>query len=338
MSTPGTGEPPEVPEASGSEGSESLEARLKALLQAARESGARARIEPLLEAFLREAAPDETASPESTGRFGMIGDSAPMRAVYDLIERVAPSDVSVLVTGETGTGKELVARALHDNSRRKDGPFLAENCAAVPANLLESELFGHVRGSFTGAIADSPGHFVAASGGTLFLDELGDMPLDMQAKLLRVLETREVRPVGASRTKPVDVRVVAATHRDLDTMIRERSFREDLAFRLNVVHIALPPLRDRPEDVATLAHTFLQRAAGSSPARLSEEALACLSAFAWPGNVRQLENEIQRAVALSGAIIRARDLSPEVGGKGSPESEAPRPESGGEDERPDKGS
>lgn len=248
------------------------------------------------------------------GRFGMIGDSAPMQAVYSLIERVAASDVSVLVQGETGTGKELVARALHEHGERRDQPFLAENCAAVPANLLESELFGHTKGSFTGAVKDRPGHFVAASGGTVFLDEIGDMPLEMQAKLLRVLQDGEVRPVGSNSTVKVDVRVVAATHRDLAERSRTGEFREDLFFRLNVITIKLPALRERPGDIAHLASYFLARIGEEmgKPTRLEGEALAALEAWHWPGNVRELENELQRAVALSSGIIGKEDLSPRV--------------------------
>jgi transcriptional regulator with GAF, ATPase, and Fis domain len=232
--------------------------------------------------------------------------------VFDLIERVAPSDVPVMVYGETGTGKELVAHALHARSRRAKKTFLAENCAAVSPTLLESELFGHKKGSFTHAIVDRPGHFVAADGGTLFLDEIGDMPLEMQAKLLRVLESGEVRPVGANQTVKVDVRVVAATHRDLAVMVRERRFREDLYFRLHVVRIPLPPLRERPGDVELLTRHFLAEFAPPGTS-LAPEALEALVAYSWPGNVRQLENELRRATALTRGVIRRADLSPEVG-------------------------
>jgi transcriptional regulator with GAF, ATPase, and Fis domain len=224
----------------------------------------------------------------------------------------------VLVLGETGTGKELVARALHQGSRRRNGTFLAENCAAVPASLLESELFGHKRGSFTGAVADRDGHFVAASGGTLFLDEIGDMPLDMQVKLLRVLENGEVRPVGGNATVKVDVRVVAATHRDLEAMVRRRSFRDDLYYRLAVMRIQLPPLRDRPEDIEALARRFLAVAArddGAEPRELTAAALVALKSAPWPGNVRQLENEIRRASVLSKGPIDVGDLSPALAGR-----------------------
>jgi transcriptional regulator with GAF, ATPase, and Fis domain len=223
--------------------------------------------------------------------------------------------VPVLIQGETGTGKELVARALHEHSRRKQKPFLAENCAAVPAQLLESELFGHTRGSFTGAIADRTGHFVAADGGTVFLDEIGDMPLAMQSKLLRVLQEGEVRPVGSNKMLHVDVRVVAATNKSLTQMVRDRSFREDLYFRLNVVTIQLPPLRDRPGDVRLLAAAFADRLGGElgRSVRLSEDALAALERWSWPGNVRELENSIRRAAVFSKGEIRAADLAAPVG-------------------------
>jgi transcriptional regulator with GAF, ATPase, and Fis domain len=249
------------------------------------------------------------------GRFGMIGRSAKMRELYELLARVAPSDVPVLVVGETGTGKELVARALHEHGPRRAKPFLAENCAAVPANLLESELFGHKRGSFTGAVADRMGRFVAADGGTLFLDEIGDMPLAMQAKLLRVLQDGEVRAVGANASVKVDVRVVAATNRDLKEMCARGTFREDLYFRLAVVVVAVPPLREREGDVRLLAAAFLGRYAGEMQrpgARLGDEALTALERWRWPGNVRELQNELQRALALSDGVIGVDALSEAV--------------------------
>ena len=295
-----------------------LERRLDAVLAEARERGVLDRLLPRL----REAAEQASAgadSPQPAGevpqRYGMVGDSPPMRAVFDLIERVAPSDVPVLVYGETGTGKEHVAQALHAESKRSAGPFLAENCAAVPATLLESVLFGHRKGAFTDAVADRPGHFVAADGGTLFLDEIGDMPLEMQAKLLRVLEQREVRPVGASETVPVDVRIVAATHRDLAQMAAEQRFRQDLFYRLNVVKIELPPLRERAGDVAHLVAFFLPRMCaelGLERAHIAPQALALLEAAPWPGNVRELENELRRALTLSGGRIEADSLSPRL--------------------------
>ncbi|MEM7307383.1 MAG: sigma-54 dependent transcriptional regulator [Planctomycetota bacterium] len=302
---------------SGAPEAGALPERLAALLDEARRAGALGDLAPTLRAALAElerAAPaDDAASEAFPGRFGMIGASAAMEAVYSLIERVAPANVPVLVHGETGTGKEHVARALHDFGARPKGPFLAENCAAVPATLLESVLFGHKKGAFTDAVQDRPGHFVAASGGTLFLDEIGDMPLEMQSKLLRVLEVREVRPVGGSKTVPVDVRVVAATHRDLAGMVAEQRFRQDLYYRLNVVKIDLPPLREREGDVALLVRHFLVRVAdelGVSGPELTPDALELLEAAPWPGNVRELENEIRRALTLSGGRIDADCLSP----------------------------
>jgi two-component system response regulator GlrR len=220
----------------------------------------------------------------------------------------------VLVQGETGTGKELVAKALHERGSRSSKPFLAENCAAVPADLLESELFGHKKGSFTGAIANRVGHFVAADGGTVFLDEIGDMPLAMQAKLLRVLQEGEVRPVGSNQVTHVDVRIVAATNKDLRAMCVERTFREDLYFRLNVVTIQLPPLRERKGDVPHLVRFFLGRICEEMGRRVevTPEALELLTAWRWPGNVRELENEVRRAVALSDGSIGPGDLSPAI--------------------------
>ncbi len=279
----------------------------------AREEGAFA---ALAEEWRAQSSPprDEAAAGDAPGRFGMLGASRPMSAVFDLLERVAPSDVPILILGETGTGKEAVARAIHDQSPRAARTFLAENCAAVPANLLESELFGHVRGAFTGAVADRAGHFVVADGGTVFLDEIGDMPLVMQSKLLRVLQEGEVRPVGSNELRRVDVRVVAATNKDLTAMCAEKTFREDLFFRLNVITIELPPLREREGDVAILAAHFVARASAElgRELRLDEGALAALEAWSWPGNVRELENEIQRAAVLGGDPIRAEDLSPRL--------------------------
>ena len=260
-----------------------------------------------------EAAPGDAARcAEQPTTHGFVGTSAAMRAVYDLLDRVAATNVTLLVLGETGTGKELVARALHEGSSRARKPLLAENCAAVPAELLESELFGHAKGSFTGAVADRDGHFVAADGGTVFLDEIGDMPLAMQAKLLRVLQEGEVRPVGSNRTRKVDVRVVAATNKDLEAGCREGWFREDLYWRLAVMTLRLPPLRDREGDAALLAEHFFARecdALGREP--LVEPAvLEELGRRSWPGNVRELENEVRRAVALSAGTVRVSDLSP----------------------------
>lgn len=232
----------------------------------------------------------------------LVGDSPTMRRVYDLVARVADSGASVLIHGETGTGKELVARAIHNMGTRKGGPFVAINCAAVPATLLESELFGHVRGAFTDAKAARPGLFVEASGGTIFLDEIGEMPLEMQPKLLRALQERTVRPVGSNVEVPFDARIVAATHRELETEVHARRFRQDLYYRINVVRIDIPTLRERGADVLALAAHFLDKfaARGSRhPLTLSAQVAERLLAYDWPGNVRELENCVERAVALA---------------------------------------
>ncbi|MBL8603169.1 MAG: sigma-54-dependent Fis family transcriptional regulator [Myxococcales bacterium] len=238
----------------------------------------------------------------SRGIEGILGDSPAMREVYDLLGRVASTDSTVLITGESGTGKELFARALHARSRRAHGPFVAINCAAVPVQLLESDLFGHRRGAFTDARADRKGLFQQAHGGTLFLDEVGEMPVELQPKLLRALQERRVRPVGGDAEVPVDVRVVTATNRDLETAIEEHHFREDLYYRLNVITLSLPPLRSRGGDILLLAQHFITRfaqRAGRTVTGLSPEAAARMMEYAWPGNVRELQNAIERAVALA---------------------------------------
>ena len=232
----------------------------------------------------------------------IVGGSPAMRKVADLIERVGDSDASVLIHGETGTGKELVARSVHMRSKRKDGPFVAINCAAVPHPLLESELFGHARGAFTDAKSQRTGLFLQASGGTLFLDEIGELPIDVQPKLLRALQERKVRPVGDNKEIPFDARIVAATNRDLENEVREKRFREDLFYRINVVKVDVPPLRARGGDVLHLAHHFLTQFAersGKPSLSLSERAAERLMAYEWPGNVRELENTIEHAVALA---------------------------------------
>jgi DNA-binding NtrC family response regulator len=231
-----------------------------------------------------------------------------MRRVQKTIGLAADSDATVLVLGETGTGKELVARALHDHGRRNAKPFIAVNCAAIPADLLESELFGHVKGAFTGAASDRTGAFREANGGTLLLDEIGDMPPAMQAKILRVLQDQVVMPVGG-RPAAVDVRVIAATHRDLTEWIAEGHFREDLYYRLNIVRITLPPLRERLADIVPLAEHFLRAASAREPKQLTAPAAARLLSHSWPGNVRELKNVIERAnVFVRGNIIDAGDL------------------------------
>ncbi|HXX68299.1 MAG TPA: sigma-54 dependent transcriptional regulator [Polyangiaceae bacterium] len=232
----------------------------------------------------------------------LVGHSGAMQVVYDLIERVAASDATVLVSGESGTGKEVVARAIHTHSRRRAGPFVAINCAAMPETLLESELFGHAKGAFTDARTSEPGLFHRANRGTIFLDEIGDMPLGLQPKLLRVLQERTVRPVGGRDEIPIDVRVIAATNRDLEFAVEETRFRADLYYRINVVHVALPPLRARVGDILPLAQHFLLLFASRSGKQITGIAAPAaekIIAYAWPGNVRELQNCMERAVALT---------------------------------------
>jgi two-component system response regulator HydG len=246
----------------------------------------------------------------------LIGASAAMQEVYELIARVAATDATVLVTGETGTGKEMVARAIHRRSRRREGPFVALNCAAVPEHLLESELFGHLRGAFTDARVARAGLLSQADGGTLFLDEIGDMPLALQPKLLRALQERAVRPVGGDTEVSFDARVIVATNRDLETAVEERRFRADLYYRINVIHLALPALRARGSDVLLLAQHFLSRfaaQAGKQVTALSSAAAERLLAYSWPGNVRELENCMERAVALARyAQVHVEDLPEKI--------------------------
>src|SRR5438034_6697649 len=242
----------------------------------------------------------------------LIGSSLPMREVQKLIGLAASSDATVLVLGETGTGKELVAQAIHQHSERARRPFVAVNCAAIPADLLESELFGHVRGAFTGAVQAHAGRFREADRGTLFLDEIGDMTPAMQAKMLRALQDRTITPVGgsaASGSCRIDVRVIAATHRDLAALVREEKFREDLFYRLNVLRIELPPLRERGSDILLLAEHLLQRASADAPKKLSAAAAKALLGHAWPGNVRELEN-LMRSLTLTvrGPVIDRGDV------------------------------
>lgn len=246
-------------------------------------------------------------------RFGlMVGSSEAMQDVFRKIERVAPIDIPVLIEGETGTGKELVARSLHDLSGRKDGPFVVINCGAIPRELLESEFFGHLRGAFTGAVATRPGKFKAADGGTLFLDEIGDMPIELQVKLLRVLEERKIVPVGDTRPQDVDIRVVAATNKQLDQAVRAGAFREDLFYRLNVITLHLPPLRERTGDVVLIAKYFLARYAREYERKIkgfSARALDALTRHNWPGNVRELENRLRKAVVMCDkGLIEPEDL------------------------------
>ncbi len=245
---------------------------------------------------------------------GIIGRSGKMKDLFHLLQRVTETDLPVVIQGESGTGKELVARALHHNGGRASRPFVSENCAAIPESLLESILFGHVRGAFTGADRDRKGLFEVASGGTLFLDEVGEMSAAMQTKLLRVLQDGEFRRVGGTQTLHTDVRVIAASNKDLARLVAEGRFREDLFYRLNVVQIQVPPLRERRDDIPLLVDHFLEKHAAGQGRRVSAEALALLVGHAWPGNVRELENEIMRAAALAGKLILPRDLSPQVAG------------------------
>ena len=260
-----------------------------------------------LEAILSR---DRRSNLEWPGKFGMVGASKVMEEVWDLLEKVLDIDIPVLITGESGTGKELVAKALHAYGKRKDGPFVVSNCAAIPESLLESELFGHVKGAFTGAIYSKPGRFEEAHKGTIFLDEIGEMSPNMQGKLLRVLENGEVRRVGSNEAKRIDVRVVAATNKDLEQEVIKGSFRKDLFYRINVFHIHLPPLRERGEDAVILAnhflHRFLQERSGGK-VTLSGEAKKRILNYHWPGNVRELENSIRRALA----ICKGNEIGPE---------------------------
>jgi len=243
----------------------------------------------------------------------LVGTSAGMRRLRAALARLASQDVSILIQGESGTGKELVARALHERGARRVRRFVALNCGAIPESLLDSELFGHTRGSFTGATTDRPGVFVEADGGTLFLDEIGDMPLAVQARLLRVLQEAEVRPVGGSGVRKVDVRVIAATHVDLGAAVEQGRFRQDLYYRLNAVVLAVPPLRERLDDLPLLAAHFLRKHGRSSPPGLSPDALEVMLRYGWPGNVRELENAIMHAIALHhGDVIGPESLPPQI--------------------------
>jgi len=255
-----------------------------------------------------EAYPADEPSSEA-GFEKIIGRSAALQRVLRQVEVVAPTDSGVLIQGETGTGKELIAKAIHNRSTRRDRPFIKVNCAAIPSGLLESELFGHEKGAFTGAIARKPGRFELADKGTLFLDEVGDIPLDLQAKLLRVLQEHEFERLGSTRTQQVDVRVVAATHRDLKQMVEEGTFRSDLYYRLHVFPLVVPPLRDRGEDIPFIVRHFVGKYSQRMNRHIetiSTRTMEVLTNYAWPGNVRELQNFIERAVILSpGTSLRA---------------------------------
>lgn len=251
---------------------------------------------------------------ERYGFSGLIGKSKKMRDVYTLIEKVAGSLANVLIFGESGTGKELAAKAIHYNSSRKDGPFVAVNCGAIPETLMESELFGHKKGAFTGAVADRPGLFEQAEGGTLFLDEIGEVPLQLQAKLLRVIQEREFRRVGGAESIKADIRLVAASNRDLEEQVREGTFREDLFYRLNVVQVCMPSLRERQEDIPLLVEHFIKKYAVSVPESelITPAALKLLLVYPFPGNVRELENLVERCVVLGNCRIDRECLPPQV--------------------------
>lgn len=275
---------------------------------------ARAKLVETLARALRHApagqASDSVAiAPSEAELHQLVGDSEAMREVFKQVGRAADSDASVLILGETGTGKELVARALHRNGRRAAKPFIAVNCAAIPVELIESELFGHVKGAFSGATSERSGRFKDADGGILFLDEIGDMSISTQAKILRVLQEREITPVGGSQTVRVDVRILAATHRDLPQEIKEGRFREDLWYRLQVLPIRVPPLRERLGDILPIAEHFLRLLGHASPKRISPAAARALLSHSWPGNVRELRNTMERAAILShGPYINAEDV------------------------------
>jgi len=291
------------------------------LLAAFRDLVARARRDdPDVVAAFRDELAERPAAPiepvdDGAAWHGLVGTSPKMLELRSKILKFGPAVAPVLITGESGTGKERVAHAIHATSRRASKEFVAENCAAIPETLLESVLFGHKKGAFTGAVKDHPGHFLAADGGTLFLDEIGEMRLPMQVKLLRTLQESEVRAVGDSKVRKIDVRVIAATNQDLEAAVKAGRFREDLYYRLNVLRLDLPPLRDRGSDIVLLAERFLHEAAVRSgrALRLSDEAKAVLLAAPWPGNVRQLQNEMLRLGALcEGPEVRPKDLSADL--------------------------
>jgi two-component system NtrC family response regulator len=244
-----------------------------------------------------------------TGTEGIISASSVMKELLETASRAAGSDATVLISGESGTGKEVLARLIHQNSPRNNGPMVAVNCAAIPSTLLESELFGHVRGAFTGAVKDRKGHFMTASGGTLFLDEIGDLAMDVQVKLLRAIQERQVQPVGAEKTQDVDIRIIAATNLDLQERILREEFRKDLFYRLSVIPLFIPPLRERPEDIPALAAHFFKKFNAPADVNFHEDALAAMKSYAWPGNIREMQNIVERCIILrKGAVIHMDDL------------------------------
>ncbi|MGE0703452.1 MAG: sigma-54-dependent transcriptional regulator [Vicinamibacterales bacterium] len=263
---------------------------------------------------------------EQFNHYGIVGSSRAMEEVIRRAERVAETKSTVLITGETGTGKELIARAIHDRSAQRDMPLIKVNCAAIPDTLLESELFGHVRGAFTGAATTKKGKFALADGGSIFLDEIGTMNLTLQSKLLRVLQEREFEPLGSERTEQIDVRVIAATNRDLRQMVAEGRFQEDLFYRLNVIPIELPPLRERRDDIPALVDHFVRKHAqrtGRRIERIDDGVLVALQQYEWPGNVRELENAIERAVVLSGSAVLTEQAISVLGGTAVPSGTLP---------------
>ena len=277
------------------------------------------RVEGLANMSLEEAAREFTEVDDKTNERGrrrvkgILGESAPMKAVFRAIEKVAAAhDATVFIHGESGTGKELVARAIHDLSPRKEQPFVGVNCAAIPSTLLETELFGHERGAFTGAVKRKLGRFELAQGGTLFLDEIGDVPIDVQAKLLRAIQEKKIERVGGEETISVDVRIVSATHRDISQMVKDGAFREDLFYRLHIIPVDLPPLRDRVDDITMLARHFVEKLAPRTNPKvrgLDEGCLAALKAYRWPGNVRELENVVEQALVFcENEVLTADDL------------------------------
>ena len=258
---------------------------------------------------------------QPTGFEEIIGQCEPLKRVLDMAQRAAPTDLTILIQGESGTGKEVLARAIHRLSLRKDGPLIPVNAAAIPEGLLESELFGHERGAFTGAIRARPGRFELADGGTLFLDEIGDMPLSMQVKILRALQERQIERVGGVKSIAVDVRIVAATHQNLETMVTEGRFRQDLFYRLQGVTLRLPPLRERVDDLPTLVGYLLERAAQRlwrTAATVTPEAMRCLWTYQWPGNVRELQHTLEAAMVLSDGVIMPEHLPVAVQSSGAP--------------------
>ncbi len=261
----------------------------------------------------KEQPQSETPNHKSSGDHSpMLGNSAPMKRVRELIKKLARSQAPVYISGESGTGKELAARQIHQQGSRADHPFVAVNCGAIPQELMESELFGHKKGSFTGATSDHQGLFLSADGGTLFLDEIADLPLHMQVKLLRAIQEKQVRPVGSQKEIPVDVRIISATHKNLAELVESGEFRQDLFYRINVIELPLPPLRERSEDIPLLAQHFLTRMAregGTKKARLSSATLKKLKSYSFPGNIRELENILERSVTLlEGSELLADDL------------------------------